>query len=292
MAQRLEGKAVVAAMAAELSERVRALKEKGVQPTLAILRMGERPEDLSYERAAAKRCAQLGIELRSVVLPEDASTEQLLSTVDWINQDGAVHGCLPMRPFPAQIDERAVCERLSARKDMDGVGDRSLAAVFTGRGEGFCPCTAQACVELLRHYGVQLRGKRAVVIGRSLVVGKPLAMLLTARDATVTLCHSRTEELAAICREADILVAAVGSAGMVDERFVRPGQVLVDVGVNVDDDGRLCGDLCFDRVEPIVEAISPVPGGVGGVTSMVLCKHVIEAAEKAALEIQETSETE
>jgi len=274
---------VTAAMAEELSERVRALKEKGVQPALAILRMGERPGDLSYERAAAKCCAQLDIELRSVVLPEDAPTEKLLAAVDWINREDVVHGCLPMRPFPAQIDERAVCERISAGKDVDGVGDRSLAAVFTGRGEGFCPCTAQACVELLRHYGVQLRGKRAVVVGRSLVVGKPLAMLLAARDATVTLCHSRTEQLASICREADILVAAVGRAGMVDERFVRPGQVLVDVGMNVDEDGRLCGDVCFDRVESIVEALSPVPGGVGGVTSMVLCKHVIEAAEKAAL---------
>ena len=279
MTQILEGKAVAKAMAEDLARRSAALRERGVEPRLAVVRMGSRGEDIQYERSIARLCAQLGIDLRTVELPESADTEALIAAVDDINADAAVHGCLLMRPFPEQIDEARVCERLRPEKDVDGVSSLSLSGVFTGRRIGFCPCTAQACLEMLDYYEIPLAGKQAVVIGRSLVVGKPLAMLLTGRDATVTLCHTRTAELDRVCRRAEILISAAGCPALVDVDAVGPGQVLLDVGLNVDGEGHICGDAAFERVMPLVSAITPVPGGVGRVTTAVLCKHVIEAAE-------------
>ena len=214
-------------------------------------------------------------------LPANASTKAVLDAIDRINADERIHGCLPLRPLPESIDDGMVRRRLDAQKDVDGIGPASLARLFTGSGEGFSPCTAQACLELLDYYGVSLRGKHAVIIGRSLVVSRPLALLLVERDATVTICHTKTEDLPAICRTADLLVSAAGKAGLVDASYLRPGQIVVDVGVNVSPEGKLCGDVCFEQAEPVVEAISPVPGGVGSVTTLVLCKHVIQAAERA-----------
>ncbi len=279
MAKILEGKAVARAMSGQLRLRAEELVRRGVEPRLSILRVGENESDLAYERAAAKRCGTLGIAVETTTLPKDASTAAVLCEIDRINADERIHGCLPLRPMPAAIDDDAVRERLAAHKDVDGIGPASLARLFTGSGEGFSPCTAQACLELLDYYGVTLQGKHAVIIGRSLVVSRPLAMLMVGRDATVTICHSKTEDLPALCRTADILVVAAGKAGMVDASYLRPGQVLVDVGVNVNSEGKLCGDVCFEQAEPLVEAITPVPGGVGSVTTLVLCKHVIQAAE-------------
>ena len=279
MAKVLEGKAVAAAMAGQLRLRAEALARRGVAPRLAILRVGENGSDLAYERAAAKRCAALGIGVETLTLPGDADTEAVLAAIDRVNADERIHGCLPLRPLPQAIDDGSVRQRLSARKDVDGIGPASLARLFTGSGEGFSPCTAQACLELLDYYGVSLRGKHAVIIGRSLVVSRPLALLLVERDATVTICHTKTVDLPALCRTADILVSAAGKAGLVDASYLRPGQVVVDVGVNVSPEGKLCGDVRFEQAEKIVDAISPVPGGVGSVTTLVLCKHVIQAAE-------------
>lgn len=279
MAELWKGAPVAAALTEELSRRAETLKAKGVTPTLAIVRVGERPDDISYENGAVKRCEKTGVAVKRFLLPETCTKEQLLDTIQEINGDQTIHGCLMFRPLPDREMEEAACALLSPAKDVDGMTAGSLVAVFSGRGAGYPPCTAQACLELLDHYGVDLTGKQAVVIGRSLVIGKPVSMLLQSRNATVTMCHTRTKDLPGICRGAEVLIAAAGKAGVVGADCAAPGQVVVDVGINVGADGKLRGDVDFDAVEPIVSAITPVPGGVGAVTTAVLCKHVIEAAE-------------
>lgn len=282
MATLLKGIEAARAISAGAAEDAAALSAKGCTPCLAIVRVGEREDDLSYERGAMKRCADLGIAVRRVVLPEDARQEELLSEIEALNKDAAVHGVLIFRPLPKHLDDEAARRALSPAKDVDGITDGSLAAVFAGSGEGYAPCTAQACVELLKHYDIPMKGKRVAVIGRSLVIGKPVSMLLLAEHATVTICHSRSEELPALCREADILVVAAGKAGLVDGSYVRPGQIVLDVGIHVTEGGTLCGDVKFDEAEPLAGAITPVPGGVGAVTTAVLAAHVVEAARRAA----------
>lgn len=282
MAQLLKGLAVANAMTEALAERVAALQEKKITPTLAILRVGERPDDISYETGAMKRCARVGIAVRQFLLGADCTEEELLDTIREINADPSIHGCLVFRPLPDAAMEEAACALLAPEKDVDGMTAGSLAAVFTGKGAGYPPCTAEGCIALLDHYGIPLVGKTVAVVGRSLVIGRPVAMMLQTRNATVTMCHTKTVDVPKICRNADILVVATGKLGAVDERFVVPGQVVVDVGIHVNAEGKLCGDVKFDAVEPIVEAITPVPGGVGGVTTAVLAKHVVEAAEKSA----------
>lgn len=281
MAELWKGAAVAAALTEKLAARCAALRERGVTPTLAIVRVGERPDDISYENAAGKRCEKVGVAVKRFLLPENCAKEQLLELILTINEDPAIHGCLMFRPLPDRDMETAACALLDPAKDVDGMTAGSLASVISGRGAGYPPCTAQACIELLDHYGVDLAGKRAVVIGRSLVIGKPVSMLLQARNATVTMCHTRTRDLPGTCRAAELLIAAAGKAGVVGADCTAPGQLVVDVGINAGPDGKLCGDVDFDAVEPIAGAITPVPGGVGAVTTAVLCKHVIEAAERA-----------
>ncbi len=281
MAELLKGAPAAAAITKALQARTAALQARGVTACLAILRLGARADDLSYERAAIRRCEAVGVRVEHFVLEQESSREQVEAALRQINEDAGIHGCLMFRPLPAHLREDALCELLAPEKDVDGMTAGSLATVFTGRGRGFAPCTAQACLELLDHYGVDLAGRHVLVIGRSLVIGRPVSLMLQARNATVTMCHSRTRALPSLCREAEILVVAAGQAGVVDERFVQPGQVIVDVGVNAAPGGGICGDVRFDRVEPLVRAISPVPGGVGAVTTAVLCKHVVEAAEKS-----------
>lgn len=281
MAEILKGAPVAAAITQALIVRAETLKQKGVEPCLAILRVGERPDDLAYERGAMKRCENVGIRVVSRVLDASCTQEELLNAIRSINADGAIHGCLMFRPLPKHLDEQAACEALIPRKDVDSMTAASLRTVFTGRGVGFAPCTAQSCIELLDHYGYNPSGKRVAVIGRSLVIGKPVSMMLQTRNATVTMCHTRTENMPAICREAEILVVAAGKAGVVDDTFTNSNQVVIDVGINAAPDGGICGDVQFAAVEPQVKAISPVPSGVGSVTTAVLCKHVIEAAERA-----------
>lgn len=277
----LSGKEVAAALTDALVQRTRVLKERGISPALAIVRVGAREDDLSYERGATKRCEKIGVAVRSFVLPADASQEALLQVIDQVNRDPSIHGCLLFRPLPKQMDDETVRRALAPEKDVDGITDGSLAGVFAGVKRGFPPCTAQACMEILAHYGYDLTGKRVTVVGRSLVVGRPAAMMLLQKNATVTLCHTRTVDMPSVCREAEILVVAAGKAGVVDASYVSPGQVVVDVGINGNAEGKLCGDVAFDAVEPVVEAITPVPGGVGSVTTCVLVGHVVEAAERA-----------
>ena len=280
MAEILKGAPVAAALTDELAARCAALKARGIAPALAIIRVGERPDDVAYERGAIKRCEKVGIAVKQYLLPADTKQDELLRAIDEINADEGIHGCLMFRPLPRHLDEREICEALDVSKDVDCMTERSLAGVFTGSGRGFAPCTAQSVMELLRHYGINPARKRAVVVGRSLVIGRPVAMLLLAANATVTVCHSRTNRLEEFTRGADIVVAALGRARALDEDYFEPGQIVIDVGINDAGDGTLVGDVDFDSVEPLVDAITPVPAGVGSVTTSVLCAHVIEAAER------------
>ncbi len=281
MAELLKGMPVANAITEELVGRVATLKERGVTPTLAIVRVGERDDDLSYERGALKRAEKVGLGVRQFVLPADCSQADLMAVIDEVNSDSSIHGCLMFRPLPKTLDEAAACAALDPAKDVDCITEGSLFGVFANRPMGFPPCTAQAVIEILDHYGYELSGARVSVVGRSLVIGKPVSMMLQARNATVTMCHTRTRDLAAECAKAEILVVAAGHIGTVGAGSVAPDQVVIDVGINWDEAaGKLCGDVLFDEVEPIVGAITPVPGGVGSVTTAVLAKHVVTAAER------------
>jgi len=283
MAKQLLGKEVTASLNERIKAQVAALEEKGIHPTLGIIRVGENPSDLSYEKGATKRCETLGVEVRKIVLPEDVTQEKLLSVIDEVNKDATIHGVLLFRPLPKHLDQAVIENALAPEKDVDCMTDLSNSGVFTGKQIGFPPCTPQACMEILDYYGIDPKGKKAVVIGRSLVVGKPAAMMLIKKNATVTVCHTKTVDMPSVTREADILVVAAGHAKTVGAEYVREGQVVIDVGINYNEEtGKLCGDVDYDAVEPIVEAITPVPGGVGSVTTSVLVGHVVEAAARSA----------
>lgn len=289
MAELLKGKPVADRITAEITERAAKLRAQGqgIIPTLAIVRLGEDPGDLSYEKGAMKRAAEVGVEVRNVVLPRDTAQDDLIAEIKKLNADDSIHGVLLFRPLPKHMDEKAVCEVLDPAKDIDGITSGSLAGIFMDSDVGFPPCTAAACMELLDHYGYDLKGKKVTVMGRSLVIGKPVAMMAMRKNATVTICHSRTttEDFAAAGKNADIVIAAVGKARMIREDMLGDGQVIIDVGINMDENGKLCGDVDFDRENPDsgigakAEAITPVPAGVGSVTTAVLMKHVIEATE-------------
>lgn len=282
MAEILKGAAVAAALCEQLQSRREVLAARGIVPRLAIVRLGQEASSLAYERGAAKRCAALGIALERTALPRDISQAELLEEIARLNGDERIHGILLLRPLPKQVNDALACAALATEKDVDGVTPASMARVYAGRGPGFIPCTAQAVLELLDYYKVPLAGTRAAVLGRSLITGRPLALLLQARNATVTLCHSQTRNLAALCREQELLICAVGRAGLLDERFVRAGQTVVDVGINPLPEGGVTGDVRLEQVEPLVRAVTPVPGGVGTVTTAVLAEHVLQAAENRA----------
>ena len=281
MAVLLKGAEVVSALNERIRAEADALKARGAAPALAIVRVGNRPDDAAYERGALKRAETVGVAVRQIALPETVSEEALLGEIGKINADASIHGCLILRPLPRHIDDRRVRAALLPEKDVDGITDGSLAGVFTGAKRGFPPCTARACIEMLDYYGVETQGRTAVVIGRSLVVGKPVAMMLLQRNATVTVCHTKTADMPSVTRRADILIAAAGRAGMVGAAHVCAGQTVLDVGVNFTPEGNMVGDVDFAAVAPVVGAISPVPGGVGTVTASVLMAHVVEAAKRS-----------
>ena len=239
MAEFLPGAPVAERLTQDLKARSDALRQRGVTPTLAIIRVGRDPGGLAYEKGAASRCAKCGIDLRRIPLDDAASLPEVIRSV---NDDPAIHGCLLLRPLADKAAEEAAGRLLSPDKDVDGMTPGSLAGLLTGRG-GFAPCTAQACLELLDYYGVDPAGRRAVVIGRSLVVGQPAALLLQRRNATVTVCHTGTRDIPALCREADVLIAAAGRPGLITADCLRPGQTVLDVGVHPGPDGTLCGDV-------------------------------------------------
>ena len=287
MAKLLLGKEVTAVMNEKLQAKVAALKEQGVCPKLGIIRCGENPSDLSYEKGATARAELIGVAVEKFVLPADVTKEALIAQIEALNADDTIHGVLMFRPLPKHLkaDESEICNYLKPEKDIDCMTDLSNAGVFMGKKLGFAPCTPQACMEILDFYGIDCKGKNAVVIGRSLVVGKPAAMMLMAKNATVTICHTKTVDVAKVAKQADILVSAAGVLNSLTADYVRPGQVVIDVSINWDPakkegKGGIAGDARFDEVEPIVDAITPVPGGVGSVTTSVLIGHVVEAAER------------
>ena len=283
--RQIKGMDVAAAINERIKEGLAKLPEGARMPKLAIIRVGERPDDMSYERGATKRMATVGIDCESFVFPGDISNEDFVKEFDKINEDENVDGILMLRPLPKQIDEVAITKRIAWEKDVDCISPTNMAKLFMGDSDGFAPCTPEAVIEMLDYSGMPLSGKNAVVIGRSMVVGKPLSMLLLKKNCTVTICHTRTVDMPAICRKADIVVAAAGKAYMVDETFATEGttKAMVDVGINWDEEkGKLCGDISTDRVMEAManddEAfITPVPGGVGSVTTSVLASHVFEA---------------
>ena len=281
MAELLRGKEVAASINEASRTKALQLKAEGIIPTLAILRVGEKESDLSYERGAMKRCADVGVRTVSKVLPETVSSDEFYKTLEDLNRYAAVHGILMFRPLPKHLDNERARNAIVPEKDIDGCTDGSLAGVFTNKDLGFPPCTAQAAIEILDHYGIELKGKNITLVGRSLVVGKPLAMMLLNRNATVTICHTRTVDLPSITKRADIIIAAAGQPEMLTTDYFSNGQIIIDVGINWSEaKSKLCGDVLFEDAEPIAGAITPVPGGVGAVTTSVLVSHVITAADR------------
>jgi methylenetetrahydrofolate dehydrogenase (NADP+)/methenyltetrahydrofolate cyclohydrolase len=282
MAEILKGAPAAKALSEKVKAKVLELRDSGIIPKLALVRVGENDGDVYYERNAIKRCAGVGIETESIVFSENVTENDFIAEIERLNSDDSVSGILIFRPLPKHISDSRVRETLSPDKDIDGITDGSLAGIFTGSGRGFCPCTAEACMVILDHYNIPISGKKACVVGRSLVIGKPVSQLLLAKNATVTICHTKTENLPDETKSADIIIAAAGHRGTIKPENVKPGQTVIDVGINTDENGNMCGDVDFLPVEAIVGAITPVPGGVGAVTTAILASHTVTAAERIA----------
>ena len=281
ISQELRGAPVAKAITEELAVQVEELCAEGVIPKLVIVRIGQKSDDLTYERAAYTRAEKVGFEVETIELPEDATQEQINATFDQVSADASVHGCLPMRPFPAEIDEHEALQHLAPEKDVDCATDSMLLATFCGTPGALGPCTAEAVLALLDFYQVPLEGASVAVVGRSNVIGRPVAALLSARNATVTMCHSKTKDLAATLKQADVVVVAAGRAHLIGADYVRAGQTIIDVGINWDEAAqKLVGDVSTEQVAPLVSAYTPVPGGVGSVTTAILARHVVAAAQR------------
>ncbi len=274
----LKGIEVAKAINEEIKNEMTTWGEKPL-PKLAIIRVGEKPDDMAYERGAMKKMEKVGFLVSSYIYKEDISNEEFLQEFKKINNDPSVDGILLLKPLPKQIDEKEVERRIDPRKDLDGISPYNMAKVYAGEKDGFAPCTAEAVIEMLDYAKVDLTGKRVTVIGRSLVIGKPVAQLLIRKNATVTTCQTKTLDMPARCKEAEVLIAAAGVPKMVTADYVSENAVVIDVGINVDSDGNLCGDVDFDAVAEHTSLITPVPGGVGSVTTSVLAKHLLRAAQ-------------
>ena len=275
----LKGAPVADAIDMKSMESVRQLRGRGISPCLAIVRVGDRADDIAYEKSAIKRAEKVGVVARLVTLPSDIDEGSLTDHIERLDED--VHGILLFRPLPKGLDERKICDKISATKDIDGITMGSMARVYSGYGDGFAPCTARACMEMLQHYDIDLIGKNVAVIGRSLVIGRPVAMMLMHSDATVTICHSKTVDIKKVTKAADIVIAAMGQAESIDRQYLRDGQIVLDVGINYSDEKqKLVGDINMDDIQDMNLSVTPVPGGVGAVTTAVLVAQVVEAAEK------------
>ncbi|CAN7515595.1 bifunctional methylenetetrahydrofolate dehydrogenase/methenyltetrahydrofolate cyclohydrolase FolD [Variovorax sp. LjRoot84] len=280
-AQLIDGNALSRTLRAEVATRAAALKSRGVAPGLAVVLVGENPASQVYVRNKVKACEDNGLHSVLEKYPAELSEAELLARVEALNKDPAIHGILVQLPLPAHIDAQKVIEAIAPAKDVDGFHVASAGALMTGM-PGFWPCTPYGCMKMFESIGYELRGKHAVVIGRSNIVGKPMALMLLAKNATVTICHSATQDLGAITRQADVVVAAVGKRNVLTADMVKPGAVVIDVGMNRNDEGKLCGDVDFAGVREVAGWITPVPGGVGPMTITMLLVNTIEAAERAA----------
>lgn len=278
MAVRIDGKAIAAKVKAEAAKEVEALKEKGIEPGMAVVLVGEDPASKIYVNNKKKACAEVGIYSEEYLLSSETTQEELLSLVEKLNADPKIHGILVQSPLPKHLNEKLITEHIDPNKDVDAFHAYNVGKIMIG-DFSFLPCTPAGVIELIHSTGVSIEGKNCVVIGRSNIVGKPMAMLLLHNNGTVTVCHSRTKGLADICREADILVAAVGRAKLVTADMVKPGAVVIDVGMNRDENGKLCGDVDYASVEPLASYITPVPGGVGPMTIAMLMKNAVNAAK-------------
>ncbi|MCR5784193.1 MAG: bifunctional 5,10-methylenetetrahydrofolate dehydrogenase/5,10-methenyltetrahydrofolate cyclohydrolase [Eubacterium sp.] len=281
MAEILKGKPVADKITQQTEYIIKKLKEKGITPKLAILRVGERKDDIAYENAVSKRCEKVGIEVSRITLPSDVKEKVFFDALYDISYDVKVHGILMFQPLPKHIDSEAARKMLPPEKDVDGATSGSLAGVFTGEDLGFPPCTAKAAMEILDYYNIEISGKKAAVIGRSLVVGRPVACMLMEENATVTVCHTKTKDVREITKAADIIIAASGQMESIDETYLSKDkdQTIIDVGIAWNEaKNKLCGDVLFENVSEKVYALTPVPGGVGAVTNSILALHVAEAA--------------
>ena len=276
--QRLGGKEVADKIVEDLKVKVEDLKGKGVSPKLAILRVGARDDDLAYERGVLKRFESAGVEVEVTAVDAGISQEELDKTFDGINNDPKVHGILVFRPLPKGLSDEHMRRTIDPGKDSDFMDIRNMENVLAGVPDAAAPCTAEAVMALIKHYQIETKGKKVTVVGRSLVIGKPAALLLTTANATVTVCHTKTVNIEEECKNADIIVACCGVAKMITEKFVKPGQIVIDVGMNVDEEGKLCGDVDYEKVSEIADAVTPVPGGVGSITTAILLKHVVDNA--------------
>lgn len=275
----IKGKPVADRITENLIEETKKLKELDIVPKLAIVRIGENPDDMSYERGAMNRCAKIGIDVQNIVLQGDVSEGEYIEVIKNLNDDKNINGILCLRPLPKNINENKVKSIIDAKKDVDCFNPINSAKLFEGEKDGYAPCTPEAVMKILNHYEVDLSGKKVVVLGRSLIVGKPVSMMLMGENATVTICHSKTENLAEEAKNADVLVAAIGRAKMVDKSYIKEGATVIDVGINVDESGNLCGDVDTESAIGIAKMVTPVPAGVGSVTTSVLAEHVIKACK-------------
>ena len=279
----LKGKPVADKIKEQVGKLAEAMLDEGKIATLGILRIGENESDIAYENSAAKVANTLGIAVEKYIMDARSTEEDVLDVLKVMNEDEKINGILMFRPLPKHIDEDKVRNHIAPEKDIDGISDVALSGLFTGNKAGFPPCTAEAAVAILDHYGIEVSGKKVVVIGRSLVIGKPVAMMLLEKNATVTICHSRTtaEDLENLCKDADIIISAAGKLNTLTEKHVNGRQIIVDVGINFDEEGKMCGDADFEALKDNVEAITPVPGGVGSVTTALLMYHTVMAAKNA-----------
>lgn len=279
MGELIKGKPVADKITEDVKVEVEELNKNGMYPKLQIIRVGEREDDISYERGALKRMSTCGILTEVKTLPADISQDDFINEVKKSNEDVSVHGILIFRPLPKQLDENIIKYIIDPKKDMDCFNPVNVAKVTEGDKSGYAPCTPSAVMEILKFYNVDLTGKNVVVLGRSMVVGKPQALLLLQENATVTICHSKTKEISKIASSADVVIAAIGKAKMVGKEFIKDGAVVIDVGINVDESGNLCGDVKTDECLEVASLITPVPAGVGAVTTSVLAKHVVKACK-------------